>query len=192
MSTDENTENSKVQDVHNENSIQFPGAERMLQISMDEYSKERERSNSLDSKTGVFISALNALVALYLPMFPFAKIKTVYTSGSRGDAVLTTIGLVILLIALVFLVRGFYYLIQSISLKQFQRVNYDNLNDREVLLQDVDAIDAGLVNHYHTILKGNVKINDEKAERLANGLKYSVYCFAIFSVATIFIQIVVS
>lgn len=175
----------------NENSIAYPSASIMLEISKDEYAKERERSNNLDNKANIFISAIIAMVTLYIPIIPFSAIKKTYIRVGKLEVALITISICILGIAFVSLINAFYNLYKAISVKPFHRVNFDNLNDETVLRQYENDVERGLLEHYHTILTENAKINDNKAERLTQGLKFSILSFALMSISTISLIIII-
>ncbi len=49
----------------------FPAASTLLEVSMDEYAKERERTNTIENKANVFISVIIALFTIYIPIIPF-------------------------------------------------------------------------------------------------------------------------
>ena len=52
-------------------------------------------------------------------------------------------------------------------------------------------VKRALVDHYNTILVGNAKINTEKAEAVAAGIKYSIIAFALLSLSSITLIIMI-
>ena len=175
----------------NENHITYPSASIMLEISKDEYAKERERANNLDNKANIFISAIVAMVTLYIPIIPFSTIKEGYAKADNVNIVLITISICILSMAFISLVIAFYNLCKAISVKPFQRVNFENLNDEVVLSQNYNDVERALIQHYHTILTENAKINDNKAERLTWGLKFGILSFALMGISAISLIIII-
>lgn len=169
----------------------YPAAAVMLEISKDEYSKERERSTNLDNKANIFLSALIAILALYIPIIPFEKMKNAYMESEKVIIVITTIDICILILACIFLVISFYYLYKVISVKSFLRINFENLNDETILSQSLNDVERGLLNHYNTILIENAKINDDKVKMLVIGIKNSIISFLLLSLATISLLIII-
>lgn len=175
----------------NENHITYPSTSIMLEISKDEYAKGRERANNLDNKANIFMSAIVAMVTLYIPIIPFSAIKESYIKVNNINIILITIFICILIMALISLVIAFYNLCKAISVKPFQRVNFENLNDEVVLSQNQNDVERGLIQHYHTILTENEKINDEKAKRLMSGLKFGILSFALMGISAISLIIII-
>ena len=175
----------------NENCFPSSGASIMLDISKNEYSKERERANILDNKAGILISAIIAMVTLYVPIIPFSIIKKTYIESNKLSVVMLTINLCVLVLACMSIAIAFYNLYKVISVKPYLRVNFENLNDENVLCQSKENIELGLLNHFNTILIKNAEINNEKAKMLVRGLKYSILSFALISISAISLIIIV-
>ena len=57
----------------------YPSAHILLQCAWDEYTKERERSQFLDSKASFFMSAVVLVAAVFVPMIPFEGIRKTFT-----------------------------------------------------------------------------------------------------------------
>lgn len=169
----------------------YPSAAIMLEISKDEYDKERERTNNLDNKANIFMSAIIAIITLYIPIIPFQDLKKIYSASSKESIILVTICICILSVAFISLIMAFYNLYKSFSLKPYNRVNFENLNDEQILLQNQNSVERGLLNHYNTIIQNNAQINDDKANRLTVGIKYSIICFSLVSIATISLLIII-
>lgn len=163
----------------------FPSASIMLQVSMDEYTKERERSNILDNKANAFISVIIAIFTLYIPIIPFSKLTTAYSQLGKIGIVCTTIALCIMFLAIVLVVIAFINLYMGIKIQPFYRVEFSNLNDIDILQGSENIVKKGLIDHYNKILTGNADINTKKAEKISIGLKYSIISFILLSFSTI-------
>jgi len=101
-----------------------------------------------------------------------------------------TVCICILVVSVIVLIMAFYNLYMSFSLKPYNRVNFENLNDEQILLQNTNLVERGLLEHYNTILKSNAKMNDDKANRLSISIKYSIIFFLLLNLATIFLLII--
>lgn len=165
--------------------INYPAASVMLDVSMDEYTKERERSNILDNKANAFISVIIAIFTLYIPIIPFSKLTAAYSQFGKIGIVCITITLCVMVTALILMIIAFINLYKGFKIQPFYRVEFSNLNDVNLLKHSEDVIKKGLVDHYNTILNGNADINTKKAEKISNGLKYSIVSFILFSLSTI-------
>lgn len=157
----------------------------MLQISRDEYASEKERTNSLDNKANIFMSAIIAVITIFIPIIPFSKIPEIYISSSKIQIVIATLILSILTSAIGLLIKAFSLLYSSFQLKNYACINIENLNDDYILRQDINISEKGLIEHYNSILKTNIEINNEKAEKIVIGLKYSAISFALLCASSI-------
>lgn len=163
---------------------QFPSAAVLLETVRDEYHQEKARSSTLDNKANVFISAIIAVVTLFLPIIPFAGLKTVFLSGNIGQTVATTVMLCILVLSVVYLFLAFRALYQAFQLKAFNGVNIQEIDDSMLSMAEKN-VQRGLVEHYRTIIVRNMEVNDAKAKRIIAGLKYSIISFALLCVSAV-------
>ena len=49
----------------------YPSASVLLDISLDEYTKEREHTNTIEGKANAFISVIIAIFTIYIPSILF-------------------------------------------------------------------------------------------------------------------------
>lgn len=157
----------------------------MLEVSMDEYAKERERSNILDNKANAFISVIIAVFTLYIPIIPFSKLIAAYSQFGKTGTVCITIVLCIMVVALILMVIAFVNLYRGFKIQPFLRVDFSSLNDTNLLQCSENDVEKGLIDHYNTILTGNADINSKKAEYISAGLRYSIISFVLLSLSTI-------
>lgn len=169
----------------------YPSASIMLDISRNEYERERERASILDNKASFFISALIAVVTIFIPIVPFAELRTFFKTSTTGGIVLVTISLCLFLIAIVFLILAICNLFKGFYLTKYKNVNVENLNDEETLQFAENQTERGLLKHYNTILSYNIDINNERAEKIAVGFKYYIFSFAFLCVSTISLIIII-
>ena len=152
---------------------------------MDEYAKERERSNILDNKANAFISVIIAVFTLYIPIIPFSKLIAAYSHFGKTGTVCITIVLCIMVVALILMVIAFVNLYRGFKIQPFLRVDFSSLNDTNLLQCSENDVEKGLIDHYNTILTGNADINSKKAEYISAGLRYSIISFVLLSLSTI-------
>lgn len=169
----------------------FPSSKLLLESAIDEYGKERERSDSLDNKAGVFIAAIVALITVYIQVLPLAQIKEAYENADKSSAVLITCSLAILVFGMSFIATSFYYFYKAMKLKSYQRVNLGNLTDEKLQVAPEDQTAEAMIRHYTSLLENNQKVNEDKADDITAGLKRCLWGFAVLSAATIIVSIVI-
>ena len=96
-----------------------------------------------------------------------------------------------LLLSVTLVCISIYNLYNTISLKPFKRVRYADLNDEVIQNADVTGVEKGLIDHYITILNDNADINDNKANKLNKGMRYSIISFVLLSLATIGLLVII-
>ena len=163
----------------------YPSASIMLEISMDEYTKERERSNILDNKANAFISVIIAIFTIYIPIIPFSKLIIAYSQFGKIGVICITAVLCVMLTAFILMIITFINLYNGLKMQPYYRVEFSNLNDVSLLQCSENDVKKGLIDHYHTILTGNADINTKKAEKISIELKYSIISFVLLSLSTI-------
>lgn len=170
--------------------IQYPSSSVLLEISKDEYSKERDRSNNFENKSGLFITGIIALLTIYLNLIPFDTIINSFSSSSNVfTIVFSTICCILQLIALICIIMSFTLFVTILDSKKYMRVDFDNLSNESNNMLPPDIMMYALVDHYHTILLFNADINNKKAESFSKGVKYTLTAFIILLVSTILSQI---
>ncbi len=163
----------------------------MLEISMDEYSKERERTNTIENKASVFISAIIAIFTIYIPIIPFSKLYLAYKNFNKIGIIFLTLALCVLVLSIIYLIVAFKNLYKGYKIKGYHRVDFSNLNDSTILAQSENDVKRALLDHYNSILIANAEINNDKADAVANGLKYSIISFALLSFSAIALIIMI-
>lgn len=169
----------------------YLSASILLDISLDEYAKERERANIIESKAHAFISVIIALFTIYIPIIPFSKLSKAYTTFSKAGVVCLTVILCLMLLSIILLILAFTNLYKAYKIDGYHRVDFSNLNDDNILTQSENDVKRAFIDHYNKILVSNAKINTKKAEAVSNGIKYSVIAFALLSFSAIMLIIMI-
>lgn len=169
----------------------YPSASILLDVSLDEYAKERERTNTIESKANAFISVIIALFTIYIPIIPFSKLSIAYSTFNKPGVVCLTVTLCVMLLSIILLIFAFANLYKAYKVKGYHRVEFSSLNDDSILVQSENNVKRALVEHYNTILTENAKINTEKAEAVAAGIKYCIIAFALLSLSAITLIIMI-
>lgn len=169
----------------------YPSASILLDISLNEYAKERERTNTIESKANAFISVIIALFTIYIPIIPFSKLSIAYSTFNKPGIVCLTITLCVMLSSIMLLIFAFTNLYKAYKIKGYHRVEFSSLNDDSILVQSENNVKRALIEHYNTILTENAKINTEKAEAVSAGIKYSIIAFVLLSISAIMLIIMI-
>ncbi len=161
----------------------------LLEIMRESYYKEMERTNILDNKTGVFISALIAVITIFMPIIPFDSLVTLYKEGAKYQIVGVTCALCGLVVAFILLGIAFFNLYKAISPKTFVKVNIADVNKINPQEADISEIEEDLTHHYYDICSTNADKNGKKAEKFSLGLKLSIFSFLILCFSVIALNI---
>lgn len=108
-------------------------------------------------------------------------------------AVLT---LAVLAVGILFSVAAFKKLADGYSNKRYRYPNVDNLLEVANTTEEYPegTTENGIVAHYHRILRGtldepgNMKLNDERANKIQKGIRETVLGFSLINFATIAIK----
>ncbi len=183
--------------------VNYPYSEKILSEIKDVYAVENDREVKIATKASAFITITVAIIALYIPIIPFEKLVLFFASKSVNSVSkgLSILFLVILFIGLCFLGIAFYNFIKAYSVKGYNTVDVDDLLRIASRTEPTNTADSavyqGIAAHYHKILRGtndtlgNIKINSDNSEKNQVGIICIVIGFAIISLATIALRIIV-
>lgn len=167
----------------------YKSSELILNIYMDEYSKERDRSERFDNKAGLFVTALIALLTIYIQIIPFEKIKSSYENSHR--VIVLTVFIVILVVAIVFFIISFIMFIISLLSREYQKVNIDDLKKCEENSERPDIMAFALNQHYAKIIDHNRDVTNKKFKYCQNAIIFTLITFLLLLISTIGIFIII-
>jgi hypothetical protein len=166
----------------------YPSAAVFLDVIKDEYEKERDRSNSLDNKANIFISAIIAALAIFIPSIPYGEIKGYIIKCDRIPFLFIWIMIGCLGTAMVLITISFYNLYQALKVRGFKRPQIETLKNENFLKYNENYSQKALIDHYYTILTYNQDVDTTKADKLQLGILLSVIAFLLMMVVTIVIN----
>ena len=182
-------------------SPKYPYAGKMLEEIKSEYAIENERENKIATKASGFITVVVAIITLYIPLIPFDNMIKYFQGNHSSVAIcLVVVSLLLLVAGFVVLMVAFVFFIKAYGVKGHNRVEVNDLlniasqNDQK---QTEEQVNQGLVAQYHQILcgfngkPGNMEINTQSALANQKGITLTVIGFAIMSIATIALRILV-
>lgn len=175
----------------NPKNTDYASASILLDVSREECARERERTNILDNKANIFMSAIIAVVTIFIPIIPFSKLIEAFKSATKPNAVALTVTLCVFLLAVIFMVKAILNLYGAFKLKRFLSVDFKSLNNESNFQQPKTAVEKGLIEHYNTIIENNSNVNNEKAIKITAGLKYSMVSFSLLCISAISLIVLV-
>lgn len=185
------TKNVVYADDEIKDEIPYPSASLLLESAKDEYTKERERSQFLDNKASFFMSAVILVATIFIPIIPFNRFVEFANKANCGQLCFFCLTCVFLVMAFVILAISFKKLYDAYDIRSFDRFNIDNVDDEETQKVSVNGIELGLCAHYKEIVAGNIKINNDKADNIKKGLKYSSIGFLVLTLTSIVMVILI-
>lgn len=182
-------ESSEIANEQNESTKRI--STLVLEVMRESYYKEIERTNIIDNKTGIFISAIIAVVTIFIPIIPFDTLIPLYKEGAKYQIVGVTCALCGLVVAFILLGIAFFKLYKAISPKSFVKVNIGDVSKIDPEENDICKIEQEFTEHYHKICSVNTNVNDDKAEKFTSGLKLSMISFLILCLSVIVLNIMI-
>lgn len=167
----------------------FTGAKTVLQVMVDEYTKERERTSIIENKATVLITILVALLTVYIPIIPFEEIINIYQKGTTTALVVLVIACTLFVEALVITVIAFTKLIGVIKLHTYRRVAVTDLVADAVLQASDDVIEKELCEHYCDLILINSEVNDKKAKGITNCFVLTIISFMLLLTSILIVLI---
>ena len=177
----------------------YPFADEMLTTIRQEYEIENDRKKTLDTKACTFITANIALLTIFIPLIPFAKLQSFLEKSSGIVMTITVIGLVMLGVSIALLLVSFIILVYAAGISGYGSVQLDSIlslstNEDE---RDISCVKQTLVAHYYQILRGtidddgNYKINTNRADKIQLGIILTVIGYLVLFISTIVLRITV-
>lgn len=167
----------------------FPSASLLLECAKDEYTKERERMQFLDSKASFFMSAIILVGTIFVPFIPFDRVYGSIATGTEVQRAVTYIFGTLVLVSFVILVFAFRKLYNAYQIKEYARFNLENIMDMGNLTAEKNAMEKALCENYQWIIKTNINSNDNKAIMVASGIGGCAIGFFSLTISAIIMKI---
>lgn len=95
----------------------FEGAKAALPIFIDEYTKECDRKNVIESKITTLLTIEIAVLTVFIPIIPFENIKTLLADNCNSIIIAATISCALLVISIVMMAISFGILMSAVSIQ---------------------------------------------------------------------------
>lgn len=169
---------------------EYPSATVLLEVVLNQYGNELSRGSSIDDKANIFIGAVIATLAIFLPSIPYSQIKSFLSASQKCKCVVGVL-LIVLTISLMLIVIAFVYLYKTVKVRGYSTPKISTITSDMALENAENDTQAALINHYKKVIEGLENTNSDKADSLGLGIKLSVISFLLMLLATVCINFVV-
>lgn len=156
----------------------------ILEILREEYDKEKQTTQSLDNKAGIFLSALVVIETVWIQIVPIKDIIMLFEQYEYSKLIALGISLIVLFLLFSL---NIILLVKCLMLRNFSAVNMDSIITESRKNVNYKKYMDAVVDHYNVILHDNIPLNQKKSEYL----KKSIKVFGIYSVLSIVILVIV-
>ncbi|MGG0284142.1 hypothetical protein ABEY41_03230 [Peribacillus butanolivorans] len=165
----------------------FPSAELLLSVIQSEYTVEAERKRDFESRSGILIALLGALIGFYGTEVDFSFFN-------KADSSLEIVSIIFISLLYIFpvimLLISFKHLLNVLKTKEYQRIGLGGFTVEVSKIQR-DDVAKRLMVHYKDIVTRNGKENDAKANEFKLGIK-NLYIALIAIVVVFFIKEIIT
>lgn len=144
----------------------YPSSDLLLSVIQSEYDIEVGRKRDLETRAGILIALLGAIVVFYLTEIDFSFFKT---TNSKIEVLCFILISLIYLFPVVMLLLSFNKFINVLKTKSYQRLGLGGFDD-ETAKRNQNELSFDLMESYAVVVKSNAISNDEKADDFKEGI----------------------
>jgi len=174
----------------NKKNKKYPSAGILLKSVMDEYDKERQRSEHIERKAEHFMTLIALISTIFIPIIGFDNIVETLNEGRCLIKCITLIISLFIVVSFIILIYAFKKLYDAYKLRTYYRFNMDNIVD-DNLRRDHNEVEYMLCDNYRDIVNDNTKENNDKCNCIEIGIKFSGIGFLILALSTIALKLIV-
>lgn len=156
------------------------GVSVMLNSVMDEYTKEKQRSLSLDGKAAFFMTTIIGVLTFLFLKLPFKQI----IDNITADNFIFYGCLFSIIVGTVLLIWAFWNMLRSYQLVSYMGLDIDDLGSEENMEFCKGDVQKALCKKYSDILRKNAAENDKKAVKIKRGIQSVFWGFIFLFFAT--------
>ncbi|TDO13040.1 hypothetical protein DFO69_1463 [Bacillus subtilis] len=163
----------EAQQTSKEGSIEYPSSETLLNAITREYDAEANRKRDIETRAGVLIALLGALIGFYAAAIDFSFFKKAHSPIEM--LCFSIIALIYIFPAIMQLI-AFKHLINVLKTYEYQTLGLTGFNEEDGSLSTnakhpTDKLQYALVDSYRIIVKKNSNANDTKAALYKKGIE---------------------
>ncbi len=156
------------------------GVSVMLNSVMDEYTKEKQRSLSLDGKAAFFMTTIIGVLTFLFLKLPFKQI----IDNITADNFIFYCCLFSIIGGTALLIWAFWNMLRSYQLVSYMGLDIDDLGSEENMEFCKGDVQKALCKKYSDILRKNAAENDKKAAKIKRGIQSVFWGFIFLFFAT--------
>ncbi|WP_182104085.1 hypothetical protein [Niallia taxi] len=181
----QNTENGSSV-ASSQPTVKYPSADTLLAMIQSEYDIEASRKRDLETRTGVLIALLGALIGFYATAIDFSMFKK---ANSSIEYLCFTLVILIYIFPFVTFFLSMKKFIDVLQTKSYKRVGIGGVSE-ESGVKPNDELSMKLAESYRAVVMDNEKANDVKALQFKKGIILMYFSLIGVIVAFIIKQIV--
>lgn len=167
LNSEENQQNSE------QHHIEYPSSETLLNTISREYDAEANRKRDIETRAGVLIALLGALIGFYATALDFSFFKKAHSPIEM--LCFAIIALLYIFPAIMQLI-AFKHLINVLKTYEYQSLGLSGFNEDDGSLNNnarlpKDELQYALTDSYYNIVKKNSNANDTKAKLYKKGIE---------------------
>jgi hypothetical protein len=163
--TEENTQKSSEELPQNREKT-YASSDVLLSVIQNEYTNEADRKRDLETRSGIFIALLGALIGFYAGQINFSYFKNYESSIELLFFIFVCIMSLFPVVMLLFALKD---LIDVLKIKEYQRIGLGGFSETSAM-KEKSEIEFKLAIAYKSVVETNGKSNDEKAKQFKNGV----------------------
>jgi len=169
-----------------DDNIKYISGEFLLNILQTEYSYENERVRSLESRTGVFIAFLGALLVFLMDKLKLPSIN-VDNEYRLIEAFPRVLMILLTIFSLISIIIAIIYFVKVISIQTYKRLSFTGFNETNAKHKK-EEVAVSIMIQYQDVITHNNDINNKKVKYYRTGIYY-ILAGLIFSVASFVISL---
>ncbi|CAF1720301.1 MULTISPECIES: hypothetical protein [Bacillus] len=167
LNSEESQQNSE------QHHIEYPSSETLLNTISREYDAEANRKRDIETRAGVLIALLGALIGFYATALDFSFFKKAHSPIEM--LCFAIIALLYIFPAIMQLI-AFKHLINVLKTYEYQSLGLSGFNEDDGSLNNnarlpKDELQYALTDSYYNIVKKNSNANDTKAKLYKKGIE---------------------
>lgn len=165
----------------------YPSADILLAMIQSEYNIEASRKRDIETRTGVLIAFLGALIGFYATAVDFSIFKKATSSMEYFGFIFLAIIYISPFLMFILSMRNFLKVLQT---KTYQSISTDGIS-KEIAEKPKDEVAFKLAETYKLAVIDNEKANNEKAYQFRKGI-FFMYISLIFIIIAFILKQIVS
>jgi hypothetical protein len=166
ISQDQGTTQTSNEEVVEYREKTYKSSDVLLSVIQNEYTNEADRKRDLETRSGIFIALLGALVGFYAGQIDFSYFKNPESSIELLFFILVSIFSLLPAVMMLFALKN---LIDVLKVKEYQRIGLGGFSETSAK-KPKDEIEFKLALSYKSVVETNGISNDEKAKQFKKGV----------------------